>query len=72
MTSVTSPVTPDFPNGRTSTTGYTVGTETAYGGVGTMPAGLKLKTVTADQVETDYSYDAKGDLRQEVGTVEMD
>ncbi len=64
LTGVTSPATADFPSGRTASTAYTTGSETGYGGVGTMPAGL-VKTVTDPRGKvTTYSYDNKGDLRQ--------
>ncbi len=57
----TTPATPDFPNGRSTTVAYTDGTETAVGG-GTTPAGLpKIMTDLRGHSWT-YRYTAAGDL----------
>ncbi|MDI2130543.1 LamG-like jellyroll fold domain-containing protein [Yinghuangia seranimata] len=59
--SSTTPATPDFPSGRTSTATYTTGTEAAPGG-GTQPAGLFASTQDASGQTTRYAYFANGDL----------
>ncbi|WP_181871399.1 LamG-like jellyroll fold domain-containing protein [Sphaerisporangium album] len=59
----TTPATPDFPNGRSTTYAYTDGTEAAVGG-GTTPAGL-LKAVTDPKGnQRKYAYTAAGDVAQ--------
>ncbi|WP_108724619.1 LamG-like jellyroll fold domain-containing protein [Streptosporangium minutum] len=57
---VTSPVTPDFPSGRSVTFTYTDGTEPAVGG-GNTPAGLVKSQKNAKGDETTYRYSAAGD-----------
>ncbi|MFI8460463.1 LamG-like jellyroll fold domain-containing protein [Kitasatospora sp. NPDC085464] len=49
------------PDGRTTRTGYTTGTEAAYGG-GTTPAGLLASDTTAGGAVTSYAYYSTGDL----------
>ncbi|MEV4181626.1 LamG-like jellyroll fold domain-containing protein [Streptosporangium canum] len=61
---VTSPATPDFPNGRSVTSTYTDGTEPAVGG-GTTPAGLVKSQKNAKGDESTYRYSAAGDLAEQ-------
>lgn len=61
---VTSPATPDFPNGRSVTSTYTDGTEPAVGG-GTTPAGLVKSQKDAKGNESTYRYSAAGDLAEQ-------
>ncbi|MFD8530740.1 LamG-like jellyroll fold domain-containing protein [Streptosporangium canum] len=61
---VTSPVTPDFPTGRSATFTYTDGTEPAVGG-GTTPAGLVKSQKNAKGDESTYRYSATGDLAEQ-------
>ncbi|MEU8035990.1 LamG-like jellyroll fold domain-containing protein [Streptosporangium sp. NPDC049078] len=61
MLKQTTPATPDFPNGRSTSTTYTDGTEPAIGG-GTTPAGLNKSSKDAKGNETTYRYSADGDL----------
>ncbi|MFD8787066.1 RHS repeat-associated core domain-containing protein [Kitasatospora sp. NPDC059599] len=49
------------PDGRTTRTGYTTGTEPAYSG-GTTPAGLLASETTAGGAVTSYAYYSTGDL----------
>ena len=63
LAAVTTPATPDYPAGRTKTTGYTSGTETAFGG-GTMPGGLPYTQTDARGLTTTLNYDSNGDLGQ--------
>ncbi|MET8629108.1 LamG-like jellyroll fold domain-containing protein [Kitasatospora sp. NPDC004669] len=49
------------PDGRTTRTSYTTGTEAAYGG-GTTPAGLLASETTAAGAVTAYAYYSTGDL----------
>ncbi|MFJ9121900.1 LamG-like jellyroll fold domain-containing protein [Streptomyces sp. NPDC102394] len=51
------------PDGSSSATTYTAGTETAVGG-GTVPAGLVLTQTTTGGTQTSYGYFANGDLAQ--------
>ncbi|MFF5110016.1 polymorphic toxin-type HINT domain-containing protein [Streptosporangium sp. NPDC000509] len=60
----TTPATPDFPNGRSTSTTYTDGTEPAIGG-GTTPAGLNKSSKDAKGNETTYRYSAAGDLAEQ-------
>ncbi|MEV4529188.1 LamG-like jellyroll fold domain-containing protein [Streptosporangium sp. NPDC049304] len=62
----TTPVTSDFPNGRSTTYTYTDGTEPAVGG-GTTPAGLVKTEKDAGNNETAYRYASTGDLAEETG-----
>ncbi|MFI6816008.1 RHS repeat-associated core domain-containing protein [Nonomuraea sp. NPDC050328] len=64
QTKETTPATSDFPNGRSTSTTYTDGTEAAVGG-GLVPAGL-LKSKT-DQLGNTWTYEhnAAGDLVQQ-------
>ncbi|MET9066097.1 RHS repeat domain-containing protein [Streptosporangium sandarakinum] len=60
----TSPVTADFPNGRSTTIAYTDGTEPAIGG-GDTPAGLVKSAKDAKGNETTYRYTSAGDLAEQ-------
>ncbi|WP_329428677.1 polymorphic toxin-type HINT domain-containing protein [Streptosporangium sp. NBC_01495] len=60
----TTPATPDFPTGRSTTFTYTDGTEPAVGG-GTAPAGLVKSEKDAKDNETTYRYTSAGDLAEE-------
>ncbi|WP_440072248.1 RHS repeat-associated core domain-containing protein [Streptosporangium sp. OZ121] len=60
----TTPATPDFPAGRSTTTTYTDGTEPAIGG-GLTPAGLVESTKDARDKEITYRYNAAGDLAEQ-------
>ncbi|MER5645593.1 polymorphic toxin-type HINT domain-containing protein [Streptosporangium sp. NPDC002524] len=60
----TTPATPDFPTGRSTTSTYTDGTEPAAGG-GTTPAGLRESSKDAKGNETTYRYSAAGDLAEQ-------
>ncbi|NYF43487.1 RHS repeat-associated protein [Streptosporangium sandarakinum] len=60
----TTPVTADFPNGRSTTTAYTDGTEPAIGG-GDTPAGLVKSAKDAKGNETTYRYTSAGDLAEQ-------
>ncbi|WP_283215120.1 DNRLRE domain-containing protein [Pseudofrankia sp. DC12] len=64
LVSTTSPPTAAFPGGTTTSSSYTVGTETAVGG-GTEPAGLLASRTDARGKVTTYGYDSKGDLRHD-------
>jgi RHS repeat-associated protein len=61
LTSVTTPATSDFPNGRTTSYTYSTGTEAGYAG-GTIPAGLLLTQTTPGGAQTSYAYYSDGDL----------
>lgn len=66
VASVTTPPTPTFPSGTSSTWQYTTGAEAAVGSTGTQPAGL-LKTETDPRGYTiTYSYNSSGDLTRTV------
>ncbi|WP_329085406.1 LamG-like jellyroll fold domain-containing protein [Streptosporangium sp. NBC_01469] len=60
----TTPATPDFPSGRSTTYAYTDGTEPAIGG-GTTPAGLRKSAKDARGSETTYRYTAAGDQAEQ-------
>ncbi|MEU9830790.1 polymorphic toxin-type HINT domain-containing protein [Streptosporangium sp. NPDC048047] len=60
----TAPVTADFPNGRSTLTAYTDGTEPAIGG-GNTPAGLVKSAKDARGKETTYRYTSAGDLAEQ-------
>ncbi|MFF0308286.1 LamG-like jellyroll fold domain-containing protein [Streptosporangium sp. NPDC004379] len=60
----TTPVTADFPNGRSTLTAYTDGTEPAIGG-GNTPAGLVKSAKDARGKETTYRYTSAGDLAEQ-------
>ncbi|WP_440101736.1 LamG-like jellyroll fold domain-containing protein [Streptosporangium sp. H16] len=60
----TTPATPDFPTGRSTTFTYTDGTEPAVGG-GITPAGLRKSSKDARDNETTYRYSAAGDLAEQ-------
>ncbi|MEV0346046.1 RHS repeat-associated core domain-containing protein [Nonomuraea sp. NPDC050680] len=60
----TSPATPDFPNGRSTSVAYTDGSETAIGG-GTAPAGLIASQTDARGNTWTYRYTAAGDLAEQ-------
>ncbi|MEU1879880.1 RHS repeat-associated core domain-containing protein [Streptosporangium sp. NPDC020072] len=64
LAKVTTPATPDFPNGRSVTYTYTDGTESAVGG-GDTPAGLVKSEKDARNNETTYRYTAAGDLAEQ-------
>jgi YD repeat-containing protein len=68
LVSKTTPATPDFPSGRTSSWSYSNGTEAAYGG-GTVPRDVLLSRTDERGKVTTYSYDSKGDLRRDVDPV---
>ncbi|WUH64387.1 DNA/RNA non-specific endonuclease [Streptomyces sp. NBC_00441] len=59
--STTTPATPDFPSGRTESSTFTDGTESAVGG-GKVPAGLLADTTDARGGVTERGYTAAGDL----------
>ncbi|YCK38243.1 RHS repeat-associated core domain-containing protein [Actinomadura sp. ATCC 39365] len=59
-----SPITADFPLGRSTTTGYTDGSEAAVGG-GTTPAGLVKTKTDARGNSWSYRYTAAGDLAEQ-------
>ncbi|MFI7534274.1 RHS repeat-associated core domain-containing protein [Streptosporangium sp. NPDC049376] len=63
-TKQTTPVTPDFPQGRSTTNVYTDGTEPAIGG-GLTPAGLLKSAKDFKGNETTYAYTAAGDRATE-------
>ncbi|NUW43297.1 RHS repeat-associated core domain-containing protein [Nonomuraea rhodomycinica] len=63
-TKQTTPVTPDFPEGRSTAKIYTGGTEPAVGG-GLTPAGLLKSVKDYKGNETIYAYTAAGDLATE-------
>ncbi|MGK4586129.1 LamG-like jellyroll fold domain-containing protein [Kitasatospora sp. HPMI-4] len=56
------PATPDFPNGRSSSTTYTTGTETAVGSSGLQPAALPSTSTGLGGQVTHYDYDQAGNL----------
>ncbi|MCK9930394.1 DUF6531 domain-containing protein [Frankia sp. Mgl5] len=58
------PSTPDFPTGRTTSSAFTTGVETAIGG-GTIPRGLLASQTDARGKVTTFGYDSKGDLRRD-------
>src|SRR5450756_2914819 len=64
VTSKTTPPTSDFPSGRKTGYVYSAGTETAYGGSGTVPADLLLSVTTPGGAVTKYQYYSNGDLAQ--------
>ncbi|MEU3170363.1 LamG-like jellyroll fold domain-containing protein [Streptosporangium sp. NPDC006930] len=61
---VTSPVTSDFPTGRSMISTYTDGTEPAIGG-GTTPAGLLEPAKDLKDNETTYRYTASGQVAEQ-------
>ncbi|WP_344976381.1 LamG-like jellyroll fold domain-containing protein [Streptosporangium fragile] len=61
---ITTPATPDFPSGRSTTYTYTDGTEAAVGG-GTTPAGLVKSAKDLRGNETTYRYTAAGDVAEQ-------
>ncbi|MBG0831639.1 hypothetical protein HS041_28315 [Planomonospora sp. ID67723] len=65
LAKVTTPATPDFPEGRSAISTYTDGTEPAVG-EGTMPAGLLKSQKNARGDETTYRYTASGDLTEQI------
>ncbi|AQZ68967.1 Rhs family protein [[Actinomadura] parvosata subsp. kistnae] len=60
----TTPATPDFPSGRSTTAAYTDGSEPAVGG-GTVPAGLIKTRTDAKGNATKLRYTASGDLAEQ-------
>jgi RHS repeat-associated protein len=64
LTSSTTPATSDFPSGRTTSDAYSTSSTAAYGGSGTIPAGLLVSTTTPGGAVTSYSYYSDGDLAQ--------
>ncbi|WP_433539968.1 RHS repeat-associated core domain-containing protein [Streptosporangium sandarakinum] len=64
QTKQTSPATDDFPEGRSTVTAYTDGTEPAIGG-GNTPAGLVKSAKDAKGSETTYRYTSAGDLAEQ-------
>ncbi|MFI7151850.1 RHS repeat-associated core domain-containing protein [Nonomuraea sp. NPDC050022] len=60
----TSPITPDFPNGRSASVTYTDGSESAIGG-GSTPAGLIASQTDARGNTWTYRYTAAGDLAEQ-------
>ncbi|WP_433517711.1 RHS repeat-associated core domain-containing protein [Nonomuraea sp. CA-143628] len=60
----TSPATPDFPNGRSTSVTYTDGSEAAIGG-GSTPAGLIASQTDARGNTWTYRYTAAGDLAEQ-------
>src|SRR5262249_42383706 len=56
LASSLTPATSDFPSGRTTTYTYSTGSQTAFGGSGTVPAGLLLTTTTPGGAVTSNSY----------------
>jgi len=66
LTSVTTPPTSDFPDGRTTSYKYstTASPTAAYNGTGNVPAGLLLSETTPGGAVTGYAYYSDGDLAQ--------
>ncbi|MGW4802219.1 LamG-like jellyroll fold domain-containing protein, partial [Nonomuraea sp. NPDC004297] len=64
QTKVTTPATPDFPQGRSESIAYTDGTEPAVGG-GATPAGLTESKTDARGNTWTYRYTATGDLAEQ-------
>jgi RHS repeat-associated protein len=64
LTSSTTPATSDFPSGRTTSYAYSTSSTAAYGGSGTIPAGLLVSATTPGGAVTSYSYYSDGDLAQ--------
>ncbi|MEV3978206.1 polymorphic toxin-type HINT domain-containing protein [Nonomuraea sp. NPDC049758] len=63
-TKQTTPISLDFPLGRSTTTAYTDGTEPAVGG-GTSPPGLVKTSTDARGNAVTFKYTAKGDLAEQ-------
>jgi YD repeat-containing protein len=63
LSSSTTPVTIDFPAGRTTSYTYSTGTEAGFAG-GNIPVGLLLTSKTPGGAVTSYSYYSNGDLAQ--------
>jgi RHS repeat-associated protein len=66
MTSETTPPVPGFPNGRTSTFGFTDGTTVAAADSGFAPAGLPYRTTTPGGAVTTLVFNHNGDVAQSV------
>jgi RHS repeat-associated protein len=64
LTSSTTPATSDFPSGRTTSYAYSTASTPAFGGTGTIPAGLLVSATTPGGAVTGYAYYADGDLAQ--------
>jgi RHS repeat-associated protein len=64
LTSSTTPATSDFPSGRTTSYAYSTSSTAAYGGSGTIPAGLLVSSTTPGGAVTSYSYYSDGDVAQ--------
>jgi len=64
LTSSTTPATSDFPSGRTTSYVYSTSSTAAYGGTGTIPAGLQVSATTPGGAVTGYQYYSDGDLAQ--------
>lgn len=62
----TSPATTAYPSGVVTQWTYTTGQETAFGGSGTMPAGLLRTSIDERGKATTNAYDAAGDLRETI------
>jgi len=63
LTSTTTPATPDFPSGRTTSYVYSGTGQAAYGG-GDMPTGLLTSVTTPGGRVTKYQYYSDGDLAE--------
>jgi RHS repeat-associated protein len=64
LTSSTTPPTSGFSSGRTTSYAYSTSSTTAYGGSGTVPAGLLVSQTSQGGGVTSYEYDGNGDLAQ--------
>ena len=64
LTAATTPPTSAFPSGNTSSYVYSTSSTTAYGGSGTVPAGLLVSQTTPAGAVTSYEYYSDGDLAQ--------
>ena len=62
LATTTLPATPDFPNGRSTSTSYTTGAEAAVGGSGTQPAALVATTTGLGGTTATAAYDRFGNL----------
>jgi RHS repeat-associated protein len=64
LTAATTPPTSAFPSGNTTSYAYSTSSTSAYGGSGTVPAGLLVSQTTPAGAVTGYEYYTDGDLAQ--------
>jgi RHS repeat-associated protein len=64
LTSTTTPPTSGFTSGTTTSYQYSTSSTAAYGGTGTVPAGLEVSATSPDGGVTSYEYYPDGDLAQ--------